>query len=172
MAWGGGGGLRDNGQSFQGKRVVVSGSGNVAIYANQKVNQLGGRVVAMSDADVPGGHVGVRADVTLQFRHEGLAEPHDLAVALALGVEVAAALAAAHGQGGEGVLEDLLKAQEFDDGQVDGGVKARPHRKGPELRRLPGPHRGHRLRPVLLLREFLKICSKPRNLMTDRLTEG
>ena len=62
--------------------------------------------------------------MTLQFRHEGLAEPHDLAVALALGVEVAAALAAAHGQGGEGVLEDLLKAQEFDDGQVDGGVKA------------------------------------------------
>ncbi len=43
--------LRDNGQSFQGKRVVVSGSGNVAIYANQKVNQLGGRVVAMSDSN-------------------------------------------------------------------------------------------------------------------------
>ncbi len=43
--------LRDNGQSFQGKRVVVSGSGNVAIYANQKVSQLGGRVVAMSDSN-------------------------------------------------------------------------------------------------------------------------
>ena len=43
--------LRDNGQSFQGKRGVVSGSGNVAIYANQKVNQLGGRVVAMSDSN-------------------------------------------------------------------------------------------------------------------------
>ena len=43
--------LRDNGQSFQGKRVVISGSGNVAIYANQKCTQLGGKVVAMSDSN-------------------------------------------------------------------------------------------------------------------------
>ena len=43
--------LRDNGQPFEGKRVVVSGSGNVAIYANQKVNQLGGKVIAMSDSN-------------------------------------------------------------------------------------------------------------------------
>ena len=39
------------GQSFQGKRVVISGSGNVAIYANQKATQLGGKVVAMSDSN-------------------------------------------------------------------------------------------------------------------------
>ncbi|MBQ8974572.1 MAG: NADP-specific glutamate dehydrogenase, partial [Oscillospiraceae bacterium] len=37
--------LRDNGKSFEGKRVVVSASGNVAIYANQKATQLGGKVV-------------------------------------------------------------------------------------------------------------------------------
>ncbi len=43
--------LRDNGQSFEGKQVVISGSGNVAIYANQKVNQLGGKVIAMSDSN-------------------------------------------------------------------------------------------------------------------------
>ncbi len=43
--------LRDNGKSFQGKRVVISGSGNVAIYANQKCTQLGGKVVAMSDSN-------------------------------------------------------------------------------------------------------------------------
>ncbi len=43
--------LHDNGQSFQGKRVVVSGSGNVAIYANQKCTQLGGKVIAMSDSN-------------------------------------------------------------------------------------------------------------------------
>ena len=39
------------GKSFEGKRVVVSGSGNVAIYANQKATQLGGKVVAMSDSN-------------------------------------------------------------------------------------------------------------------------
>jgi hypothetical protein len=43
---------------------------------------------------------------------------------LALGVEVGAALAAAHGEGGEGVLEDLLEAEELEDAQVDGGVEA------------------------------------------------
>ena len=43
--------LRDNGQSFQGKKVIISGSGNVAIYANQKCTQLGGKVIAMSDSN-------------------------------------------------------------------------------------------------------------------------
>jgi len=37
--------------SLDGKRVVVSGSGNVALYALEKVVELGGRVVAMSDSD-------------------------------------------------------------------------------------------------------------------------
>ena len=36
--------------SFQGKKVVISGSGNVAMYALQKVVELGGTVVAMSDS--------------------------------------------------------------------------------------------------------------------------
>ena len=42
--------LRARGTSFDGKRVVVSGSGNVAIYTIEKVQQLGGRVVACSDS--------------------------------------------------------------------------------------------------------------------------
>ena len=41
--------LKDNGDSFEGKNVVVHGSGNVAIYAVQKVSQLGGKVLACSD---------------------------------------------------------------------------------------------------------------------------
>lgn len=36
--------------SFKGKTVVISGSGNVAIYANQKATELGAKVVAMSDS--------------------------------------------------------------------------------------------------------------------------
>ncbi|MCC8357059.1 MAG: NADP-specific glutamate dehydrogenase [Oscillospiraceae bacterium] len=43
--------LRDNGQSFQGKRVIVSGSGNVATYANQKATELGAKVIAMYDSN-------------------------------------------------------------------------------------------------------------------------
>ncbi len=43
--------LRHSGDSFEGKRVLVSGSGNVAIYAIEKVQELGGRVIACSDSD-------------------------------------------------------------------------------------------------------------------------
>ena len=43
--------LRDNGKSFKDARVVISGSGNVAIYAAQKAMELGATVVAMSDSN-------------------------------------------------------------------------------------------------------------------------
>ena len=43
--------LAHTGDSFDGKRVVVSGSGNVAIYAIEKLHELGARVVACSDSD-------------------------------------------------------------------------------------------------------------------------
>ena len=42
--------LKAHGDSFEGKTVVISGSGNVATYANQKATQLGSKVVAMSDS--------------------------------------------------------------------------------------------------------------------------
>jgi glutamate dehydrogenase (NADP+) len=43
--------LKEKNTDFNGKTVVVSGSGNVAIYAVQKVTQLGGKVIAMSDSN-------------------------------------------------------------------------------------------------------------------------
>lgn len=42
--------LNDKKDSFKGKTVLVSGSGNVAIYAAEKATQLGARVVAMCDS--------------------------------------------------------------------------------------------------------------------------
>ncbi|MFD9034136.1 NADP-specific glutamate dehydrogenase [Streptomyces sp. NPDC059567] len=42
--------LATRGHGFDGRRVVVSGSGNVAVYAAEKVRALGGRVVACSDS--------------------------------------------------------------------------------------------------------------------------
>ena len=42
--------LGTRGESFQGKRVVVSGSGNVAQYASEKVIELGGKVLTLSDS--------------------------------------------------------------------------------------------------------------------------
>ena len=43
--------LKTRGQSFKGKVVAISGSGNVAQYAVEKVNQLGGKVVTLSDSE-------------------------------------------------------------------------------------------------------------------------
>jgi glutamate dehydrogenase (NADP+) len=43
--------LIDKGKSFDGMTVAISGAGNVAIYAAEKVQQLGGKVVTMSDSN-------------------------------------------------------------------------------------------------------------------------
>ncbi|MCQ2079265.1 MAG: NADP-specific glutamate dehydrogenase, partial [archaeon] len=43
--------LAAEGLSFEGKKVVISGSGNVAIYACQKATQLGAKVIAVSDSN-------------------------------------------------------------------------------------------------------------------------
>jgi glutamate dehydrogenase (NADP+) len=43
--------LKSKGKSFEGMDVAISGSGNVAIYAAQKAQQLGGRVITFSDSN-------------------------------------------------------------------------------------------------------------------------
>ena len=43
--------LKDAGKSFEGATVVISGSGNVAIYAAEKAATFGAKVVAMSDSN-------------------------------------------------------------------------------------------------------------------------
>ena len=43
--------LKTKGEDFKGKDVIVSGSGNVAIYATEKVYELGGKVIAMCDSN-------------------------------------------------------------------------------------------------------------------------
>ena len=61
--------LKKKGDTFVGKTVVVSGSGNVAIYACEKATQLGAKVVAMSDSN---GYVydpnGINLDVVKQIK--------------------------------------------------------------------------------------------------------
>ena len=56
-------------ESFKGKTVVISGSGNVAIYATQKATELGGKVVALSDSN---GYIydpnGINLDVVKQLK--------------------------------------------------------------------------------------------------------
>jgi glutamate dehydrogenase (NADP+) len=42
--------MKTRGESFEGKVVAISGSGNVAQYATEKINKLGGKVVTLSDS--------------------------------------------------------------------------------------------------------------------------
>ena len=43
--------LQANGRSFEGETVLISGSGNVAIYACEKAHELGAKVIAVSDSN-------------------------------------------------------------------------------------------------------------------------
>lgn len=74
--------------------------------------------------NVTSGNIGVLPNVSEELAHEGDAEATDFAVRLALGVKVRASLSTSHVQAGEGVLEGLLETQEFEDREVDGGVKS------------------------------------------------
>ncbi|MGN0666803.1 MAG: NADP-specific glutamate dehydrogenase [Huintestinicola sp.] len=61
--------LAANGKSFDGKTVVISGSGNVAIYATEKATSLGAKVVTVSDSN---GYIydpdGIDLDVVKQLK--------------------------------------------------------------------------------------------------------
>lgn len=61
--------LKSRNDSFQGKTVVVSGSGNVAIYAMEKAQEMGAKVVAASDS---GGYIydadGIDLDLLKQIK--------------------------------------------------------------------------------------------------------
>ena len=61
--------LKANGMSFEGKTVVISGSGNVAIYATEKAVELGAKVVTLSDSN---GYVydpdGIELDLVKQIK--------------------------------------------------------------------------------------------------------
>ena len=61
--------LKHNGKDMAGKTVVVSGSGNVAIYATEKAQQLGAKVVALSDSN---GYIydkdGIQLDIVKEIK--------------------------------------------------------------------------------------------------------
>lgn len=61
--------LKDHGTSFEGKKVVISGSGNVAIYATEKATALGATVIALSDSN---GYIvdenGINLDVVKEIK--------------------------------------------------------------------------------------------------------
>ena len=61
--------LKKNGKELAGKTVLVSGSGNVAIYATEKAQQLGAKVVALSDSNGKVRRSGSRRSLHGRERH-------------------------------------------------------------------------------------------------------
>lgn len=100
--------------------------------------------LAATNTDITSGNIGIGTNVSGELAHEGNAEAANLVVTLALGVEVGTTLATTHHHccelvsecspyrrqsclsltASEGILEDLLEAEELEDGKVDGGVKS------------------------------------------------
>ncbi|MBE7085351.1 MAG: NADP-specific glutamate dehydrogenase [Clostridiales bacterium] len=73
--------MKMRGDSFEGKTTIVSGSGNVAIYACQKAQELGAKVVAMYDSN---GYIydpnGIQLDVVKQIKEVERARIKEYAV--------------------------------------------------------------------------------------------
>ena len=67
--------LKHEGKELSDKTVIISGSGNVAIYATEKAQQLGAKVVALSDSN---GYVydkdGIKLDIVKEIKESAVAE--------------------------------------------------------------------------------------------------
>ena len=140
-------------EALAGQHAGLVAVGDPLVLAEQVAD------LAAAHADVARGHVGVLPEVAVELGHEGLAEPHDLGVGAALGVEVRPALAAADRHAGERVLEDLLEAEELHDAEVDAGVEPQAA--------LVGPERGVELDPEAAVDLHLAPVVDPRHPEDD-----
>lgn len=103
--------------------AALSGEHTLPLVADLLVGAEHEADLTAGHTDITGGDVSVGANVLAELGHERDTEAADLAVGLALGVEVGTALAAAHVQAGQGILEDLFEAEELQDGQIHRGVE-------------------------------------------------
>ena len=95
------------GEALAGERAALRPACDPLVRAVEVAN------LPASDADIPGGHVGVGTDVAVKAEHEALAETHNLPAGFSPGVKVRAAGGPADGQAREGVFVCLLKAEEL-----------------------------------------------------------
>ena len=114
---------------------------------------------ARAHPDIACGNVGIRADMPIEFGHEALAKSHHFAVGFAFGIEVGAAFGSADGKPRKTVFKDLFKPQKFDDGQIDGGMEAKP-----ALIRTDG---AVELYAVALIDMYPSLVVDPRNAEND-----
>ena len=78
---------------------------------------------ALANTDISRRHIGIFANMTPEFGHEGLAETHQLAIRASFRIEVGSALAATDWHAREAVLENLLKGEKLDDSNIHGRME-------------------------------------------------
>ena len=107
------------GAALAGQDAVFECAADPAVLAIEEAD------LSAADTDITCRYVDIRTDMTIELGHEGLTEAHHFGIALALRIEVGAALAAAHGQGGKAVLEGLLEGKELHHGKGNGRMETK-----------------------------------------------
>ena len=105
------------GSTLSGKHAGMVLTGEFLVHSVQEAD------FAAAHAHISRRDVLVGTYATPQFKHESLAETHNLGIALSNGVEVRTALGAAHRKGGQSVLERLFETEELEHRRSDGPVE-------------------------------------------------
>src|SRR5690606_3131711 len=80
---------------------------------------------AAADSYITGRNISIRSDMSEQFRHKTLAEPHNLIIGFPLWIKIRTTFSSSHGKGCEAVLEYLLECQEFQYSKIHCGMKSK-----------------------------------------------
>ena len=75
-------------------------------------------------SDITSRYIRVPPNMLRELSHEAHAEPPNLVVRFAFGIEIATPFSSAHGEAGKGIFEGLFETEEFEDGKVDRGMKS------------------------------------------------
>ena len=106
------------GKALTGEHAVFPGALQASVLSEQ-VPDFSAAYAHISCRDI-----GFRTDVTVKSGHKALAKTHDLTFRPSCGIKIRTALAAANRKSGQGILENLFKAQEFDNAGADIFLKA------------------------------------------------
>ena len=113
---------------------TLAGDGAIEPTRHAAIRSVEVTDFAGSDPDVSGRNVGGGPDVVVEFRHEGLAKPHDLPLRTSFGVEVGASFGSSQRETGQGVFEYLLKPKELDHTRIHTRVETQSPLEGAEGR--------------------------------------
>jgi len=72
-----------------------------------------------TNTNITSWNISISTDMAVKFGHEGLAETHNFTIGLASWVEIGTTFATTHWESSKGILEDLFKAEEFEDRKVN-----------------------------------------------------